>query len=169
MRNQFSKHKARLESGQSLVEMALGMVVLVFLISGLLDLGRVYFTYVALEDGAGEAALYLSINPDCPFASSGAQCALPNNAEWRAMHAGRGSNEFGTQINLVDWNLANIVIEGPPDSITSTRPPVPWQVGEKVRVRIEYPFRLLTPFIPRITGLNPITLYVNASATIMVE
>ncbi len=167
MRKQFSKHKAQLESGQSLVEMAIGMVVLVFLISGLLDLGRVYFTYVALEDGAGEAALYLSINPDCPFASSGAQCALPNNAEWRAMHAGRGVNDSGTQINLVDWNLANIVIEGP-----TTAPPraiSAWQVGEKVRVRIEYPFRLLTPFIPRIAGVNPITLYVNASATIMVE
>ena len=38
------------EKGQSLVEMAISFMVFVFLISGLIDFGRLYFTYVALED-----------------------------------------------------------------------------------------------------------------------
>ena len=58
-----SIHSQRLESGQSLVEVAFGMVILLVLLAGVLDLGRMYFTFVALEDSVGEAALYLAINP----------------------------------------------------------------------------------------------------------
>ena len=54
---------SQFEQGQSLVEFAVGLVVILVILCGLLDLGRAYFIYVALEDGAGEAALYLSINP----------------------------------------------------------------------------------------------------------
>jgi Flp pilus assembly protein TadG len=70
------------ERGQSLVEMALTLPILLLILSGLIDLGRVYFTYVALEDVVGEAALYLSINPDCIKADPALpKCADPNNAE----------------------------------------------------------------------------------------
>ncbi len=47
----------RLERGQSMVEMALGFVLLLIVLSGLLDVGRAFYIYVALEDAAGEAAL----------------------------------------------------------------------------------------------------------------
>jgi hypothetical protein len=55
------------EKGQSLAEMVISMTILVMLMSGLIDIGRAYFTYIALEDAAGEAALYLSTNVTCPF------------------------------------------------------------------------------------------------------
>jgi hypothetical protein len=45
------------QKGQSLVEFSLGLVFLLIIVSGLIDLGRLYFTHVALEDAAGENGL----------------------------------------------------------------------------------------------------------------
>ncbi len=52
------------ERGQSLVEMALVLLVLVFLIGGIIDLGRALFTYIAMRDAAGAGASYGSLHPD---------------------------------------------------------------------------------------------------------
>src|SRR5215470_5311277 len=108
-------NRKNLQKGQSLVEFSLGLVVILIIVSGLLDLGRLYFTFVALEDAAGEAALYLSINPHCLHASDGPQCANPNNADWRARNSG------GQE---VDWSKANF----------SYDVPAPYGVGESVKV-----------------------------------
>lgn len=52
------------EQGQSLVELALSLVLLLTLLAGLVDFGRAFFTYVALRDAAQEGAAYASvINP----------------------------------------------------------------------------------------------------------
>jgi Flp pilus assembly protein TadG len=51
------------QRGQSLVEMAVAMVVLLILLGGIVDLGRAFFTYMALRDAVQEGALYGSINP----------------------------------------------------------------------------------------------------------
>jgi Flp pilus assembly protein TadG len=156
MTNHAPKSKSPFENGQSLVEMALVLPILLLLLCGLLDLGRVYFIHVALEDGAGEAALYLAINPACPTAASGAQCADPNNAQYRAAHGG------GQE---VDWSMATIKIDIPTDQNNVAI----YNVGEAVSVTIEYPFQLLTPIIPKIVGINPITLYTHASQVIIGE
>jgi Flp pilus assembly protein TadG len=51
------------EKGQSLVEVALAMPVLILILVGILDLGRAYFTFVALSDAAAEGAAYAAIHP----------------------------------------------------------------------------------------------------------
>lgn len=149
-RQAFLQRAQRLEKGQSLVEMTIGFVVLIVILSGLLDLGRIYFIYVALEDGAGEGAIYLSIKPACRTAADGAACANPNNADYRARNAGG---------QLVDWSTANVIIDR-----TSV-----YGVGDPVSVSIEYQFRLLTPIMPQIAGINPLTLRVRADQTIIAE
>jgi Flp pilus assembly protein TadG len=149
-RQAFIQRAQRLEKGQSLVEMTVGFVVLIVILSGLLDLGRIYFIYVALEDGAGEGAIYLSINPDCRTAADGAACANPNNADYRARNAGG---------ELVDWQSAVVTVDR-----TSV-----YGVGDPVSVTIDYSFRLLTPIMPQITGINPLTLRVRADQTIISE
>lgn len=138
------------ENGQSLVEIALVFPVLLMILSGILDLGRAYFIFVALEDGAGEGALYLSINAECRYASDGPACADPNNAEYRARHSGGG---------IVDWSKAVINV---------TRPET-YGVGDPVEIEIEYSFGLLTPIIPQIVGLNPMTLSAEATHIILTE
>ncbi len=139
------------ERGQSLVELTLGFTMLLILLSGLLDLGRAYYIYVALEDGAGEAALYLSINPHCWSPSDGPNCGDPNNALYRATHAGGG---------FVDWQAATINVS--PANYEDRN-----EIGETVTVTIDYSFELLTPVMPQIAGANPITLRGEAAQMIV--
>jgi Flp pilus assembly protein TadG len=52
------------EKGQSLVEVALALPVLLLILAGALDLGRLYYVTVAITDAAGEGAAYAAINPN---------------------------------------------------------------------------------------------------------
>ncbi len=52
------------EKGQSMVELAVAVVVLLILVSGVVDLGRVAFHYIAMRDAAQEAASYASVFPN---------------------------------------------------------------------------------------------------------
>jgi len=54
---------ARSERGQSLVEIALAMVFLIWLIAAVIDMGSALFTWIAMRDAAQEGALYGSLNP----------------------------------------------------------------------------------------------------------
>lgn len=51
------------ERGQSLVEMAFGLVILLLLVGGIVDLGRAFFSTMTLRDAVQEGALYGSIDP----------------------------------------------------------------------------------------------------------
>lgn len=154
----------QVEKGQSIVETTFGMVVLVIIMAGMLDLGRMYFTFVALEDAAGEAAMFLSINPYCAYDSldgsgnyvadnlnPGDGCDPPNNAVWRAQEAGGG---------LIEWSDV-VVVASITDTATGT--------GDIVEVEIQYEFPLLLPLIPEIAGSPSLTLTSRASQTVVTE
>lgn len=155
------RNQRRFESGQSLVETALGMVFFFIFVLGVLDLGRLYFIYIALEDSAGEAAIFLSINPDCPVAAGdadagtypfaiAADCDDPNNARDRATKAAEG---------YFEWDEDLITIEYPTGSAG---------VGNTVRVTLQYEFTVYTPIITLIAG-DTLTLTSEATQTILLE
>src|SRR5215470_12817695 len=48
--------------GQSLVELALSLTVILMLLAGAVDFGMAFFSYTAIRDAAQEGALYGSIN-----------------------------------------------------------------------------------------------------------
>jgi Flp pilus assembly protein TadG len=54
-------------SGQSLVELALTLSLVLLLIAGLVDLSRAFFTLMALRDAAQEGASFGAINPTNTF------------------------------------------------------------------------------------------------------
>lgn len=54
---------SRAERGQSLMEMAVSIVVLIILLAGIVDLGRAIFTFIALRDAAQEGLVYASVYP----------------------------------------------------------------------------------------------------------
>jgi Flp pilus assembly protein TadG len=59
------KHTQRgTEKGHSLVEMALVLPVLLLILAGVLDLGRLYYAYVAVSDAAAEGVTYAAIHPE---------------------------------------------------------------------------------------------------------
>ncbi len=55
--------KNKNERGQSLVELALSIVVLMFLLAGAVEFGIAFFQYIQLRDAVQEGALYGSLNP----------------------------------------------------------------------------------------------------------
>ncbi len=57
------RRRAPVEAGQSLLELALVVLILIIIISGIVDLGRVLFYFQAMRDAAQEGAAYASAFP----------------------------------------------------------------------------------------------------------
>ena len=55
--------KIKNERGQSLVELAVSLVLLLLLLSGAVEFGMAFFQFVQLRDATQEGALYGSMNP----------------------------------------------------------------------------------------------------------
>lgn len=156
--NLFSRRgPAYRKRGQSVAEVAVAFPVLLLLISGLLDLGRLYYAYVALEDATGEAALFLAVNPECETSADGAICADPNNAFFRARNAGgtTGVIDFSTITTNITYTDDEYPANGARD------------IGDTITVTMEYPFEFLTPIMPKISGANPITLRAISSQVVV--
>lgn len=152
-----SRLKFKPERGQSLVETAIVFPVLLLLLSGLLDLGRLYYVYVGLQDATGEAALFLAVSPECETSADGSSCTDPNNALFRAQNAGgtTGVIDFST----ITTNITYTDDEPTPNGIRD--------IGDTVTVTMDYPFEFLTPIMPKISGANPITLRAISSQVIV--
>lgn len=54
----------RAHKGQSVVEFALGSLLIAMLLAGAVDLGRAFYTYVVVLNMSGEAAAILAFYPD---------------------------------------------------------------------------------------------------------
>ncbi len=125
----FTPQRLSDQRGQSLIEFALTMVVLLLLLMGAFDLGRIYFSLVALNNAAGEGALYAAINPKCIQPSDGPTCGDPDNALYRAR------NESPT--GLVDPNRMTIQAQLPPT----------FEEGNPIVITIHYQYDIVTPVI----------------------
>jgi Flp pilus assembly protein TadG len=64
MKHSWKRKRKGKEKGQSLTEMALVLPVILVVLAGVLDLGRLYYVTVALTDAAGEGATYAALNPN---------------------------------------------------------------------------------------------------------
>ncbi len=51
------------EKGQGMVEFAVSLVLLMLILAGILDLGRMFFQYIAMRDAAQEGAVYGIVYP----------------------------------------------------------------------------------------------------------
>jgi hypothetical protein len=142
--------RPRGESGQSLVEFSLMVVALTTLLVGLLDLGRAYFTYLALKDAASEGAYFGSVFPQCASAADD-DCAAPNNIEYRVRNTAPGGG-------LVNWGTVDIEVEAP-----DTTP------GQTLTVTVAYEYDIITPFVGAIVGGQSIALGAESVAVIVTE
>lgn len=109
----------RKENGQALVEFAIGITFLLVLLAGMLDLGRAYFSYIALQDAAQEGASYASIAPT----------DFPGIRE-RVRATSSGPIDFV----LFDDSQINVQFFG--DFCT----------GSGIKVTVQFDFRLVAPF-----------------------
>jgi hypothetical protein len=170
-----SQGHARIERGQSLVEMTFGMLILIMIVAGVVDLGRAYFTFIALEDAAGEAALFMSAFPECPYdalvsgipsdndGTAGEDCDPPNNALWRAKFAGGTSGLINWTTGNVGWDITCYDDDGVTEIYCTDADP-----GDTVDIIITYDFTIVTPYVPSSGGTNPHIVLTGRATEIVV-
>jgi Flp pilus assembly protein TadG len=128
------------EKGQSLVELALTLLIILTLLAGAVDLGMAFFSYVALRDAAQEGALYGSLNPTD---SSGILSRVRQSSS--------------TPVNLSD--VSNVTI-----NISTTGGACR---GGTITVTVSYNYRLSMPLIGSILGSTTIPITARVTDTIL--
>jgi len=132
------------EKAQSMVEFALFYMILLVLLSGVIDIGRAFFAYMALRDAAQEGATYASL---FPADTSG----VGNGMEQRVRNS---SN------NPVDFSNNDITVNAFPLGALCH--------GSGIRIEVEWPnFPLLFPYWQIFTGINTISLHAEVTDTIL--
>ena len=149
--------KSRLQRGQSLVEMALSMSVLILIFSGVVDLGRAFFSWVQLQSAITEGAHWAGIYPSCIAnansynTGSHIECENSNAIDERIL------NEDG-QLNRNNYLCVTATVSPSADAAS----PVP---GDDVQLQAKYKVTLITPLMMALFG-NTFYIYATAHETI---
>jgi hypothetical protein len=136
----FFPHSA--ERGQSMVEFAISLTVIMMLLAGAVEFGIALFQFVQLRDAAQEGALYGSIHPGDDA-----------NIEARVRSASQ------SPIDLHNDPDVTVVIAYPDGA--------PNCEGKGIQVDVSYPHRIGMPFIGPIIGSNTIPLTGRVTDTIL--
>ena len=120
--------------------MAISLTIILMLLAGVLDIGRAYYTYLSLRDAAAEGAAYGSIHPTD---ISGIQERVV------------GESPDG----VVNWSGATV-------TVTPTGPNINCR-GGGIKVRVDYGYTLLTPFIGSIVGSQTLPMSATVVNTIL--
>lgn len=137
------------EKGQSMVEFAVSLVIILVLLAGVVDLGRMFFYYIAMRDAAQEGVLYGSAYPgNCEQIALRVSDLLSSDAPSVTVYI---NNKLCSDAKAADIALGS---GGPKDGCN----PNPIKI-----VVEDTNFKLTMPFIGAIVGENnKITL--NATA-----
>jgi Flp pilus assembly protein TadG len=136
--------------GQSLVELALVLPILLVLVAGALDLGRLYYSQITITSAAKEGALEASKNPTLFDNTQGCD-AKTNTVICRVLTEANGS--FYT-IQHSDVTLA----------CSPTPCPAVPAIGDTVTVSVTGHFSLITPLLSVFTGGQNIDITRSAVA-----
>ena len=127
------------ERGQSLVELAISIVILVYLLAGAVEFGLAFFQYVQLRDAAQEGALYGSMNP-----------SDSTNIELRVRHAST------SPVNLLDTSKV---------TVTQTIIGAACE-GNGIEVKVTFYHHVFMPFMSQFIGTD-IPLIATVTDTIL--
>lgn len=128
------------EAGQSMVELAISLVVLLLLISVIVDAARVLFSYMALRDSAQEGALFGSVEP---LNSAGITARVRNASD---MVRGFGAANVQVKISYSGGQCA----------------------GYPIKVKVTYSdFHLTMPFVGAIIGTQTVPISATATDSIL--
>jgi hypothetical protein len=145
--------------GQSIVEFALVIPILLLVFAAAADLGRAFYAYVAIENGVKEGAFYGARVPLCTDDSL-AQCSQPRNVEWRVRNELEGlKNPDGTDLAPTSECLDQTTGVAHSSMIDCVD-------GDTYRVSVTYPFRFLTPILGDLLG-GGMDLGADSSAVVL--
>lgn len=121
-----NQHRSQHTAGQSLVEFALVLPVLLLLVLGALDLGRLFSTKITLTNAAREGANYLARHPtdalngyantinaatneaSLPSMSISSVNCSPKDTDFSCMRGGTATVETTANVNLIVVSLLNL-------------------------------------------------------------
>lgn len=128
------------ERGQSLVELAVSITVILLLLAGAVDFSIAYFSFAAMQDAAQEGALYGSVNP--------------TDTAGIITRVRRASSN---PVDLEDTGLVDVNVTLIGDACE----------GNEVRVNVVYDYPISMPFIGAIIRSQTITLNASVTDTIL--
>ena len=131
------------ERGQSLVELAISLVILLTLLAGAVEFGMAFFQYVQLRDAAQEGALYGSLNP--------------------TDNTGIIARIRDSSASPIDLSNSAVV----PDSDIAITLSGSACEGNGLKVEISYDHQIFMPFVPQILGTKTISLKASVTDTIL--
>jgi len=140
------------ERGQSLVEFAFSMTLLLTLVVGIVDCTRALFTYMALRDAVQEGALYGSTEPldQNDYDGDGDLTEVNPRIEDRVRNSSDLVYSLGSDVDVEVTMLSTACM------------------GNGIRVRVQYDeFPLTMPFIGAIVGGQTIAISASATNTIL--
>ena len=128
------------ERGQSLVELAISLTIIMLLLAGAVDFSIAYFSFSAMQDAAQEGALYGSINP--------------SDEAGIITRVRRAST---TPVDLSNEDLVKVKVTAPVGACE----------GDEIRVNVIYDYPISMPFIGTYIGSQKITLNASVTDTIL--
>ena len=142
---QEARKTRRSRRGQSLVEFALSVPILLLLLFGMIDLGRAFFTLIALDSVISEGAHWAAAYPECIASAANATDApqVPPPCKGTNSIIGRMLNE---STNL---DMSHV--------IATTVTPTTALPGDTITITISYRLDMITPVVQAIAG-NSIVL-----------
>jgi PKD repeat protein len=150
--------RASRSQGQAIVELALILPIFLILVASALDLGRLFYSQISINDAAREAALEASQNPTSFIANTA--CTSANKESNRVMC--RATNE--SRGSFVTVTPADVTMK------CSTYPascPTTPAMGQTVSVTVTGHFRLITPLLAVFFGGQNTTFSTTASAQLL--
>jgi len=142
--------------GQSFVEFALLLPILLILVLGTVDLGRAYFSSVSLENAVKEGAFFGARQPKC--ATSSASCPNPSNVKARVDLELNGAPVTDFQAKCFAPGTTNF--SGAGKALTTCAD------GDLYYVASKTPFTLVTPLVAGLLG-NTLTLSSDSTAVVV--
>ncbi len=145
-----NSHSLRESQGQAMVELALTLPLLLLILFGVVDLGRLFFAYTSITNASREGARVGTTNP------TNANNAIKTRVE----------QEVASSLSLTD---ANITIDC---AAYSDTPPYTYSttycssaaVGDRIRVTVNYNYQFLSLYL---FGLQNLLLSNNTSMAIV--
>jgi len=137
------------ERGQSLVELAISLLVLLYLLSGAVEFGLAFFQFVQLRDAAQEGALFGSMGPDA------------TTIETRARGASSSPIDLAQNNPLLPRYVGVTITAKDKD----TNLPIPVAgacEGDALIVEVSFDHQVFMPFMSQIIGA---TVPLNATVT----
>jgi Flp pilus assembly protein TadG len=137
-----------------MVEFALVLPIMLLLLAGAIDLGRLFYAYVAVENAAKEGALFGARSPLCDD-NLNINCDDPNNVVW---HVHNEATNIGGQfsVTVACRTPAGVLVTPINDCLD----------GYTYQVTVSYPFRLITPILSSIVN-QTVTLRSESQATVI--